>query len=108
MARGNVTVTKSRQRGTALAAEVNGDPVNHHQFVNNGNTRLLVRNASVDTAYDVTIRIARKVSGQAVQPIVVEVPFGATWTFGPYDVRDFGDLVLVDVENANLKLRCLG
>lgn len=107
MARGNITVVKSVRGGVALAAEANGDPANNHQYVNDGQTRLIVRNASADTPYDLTIHVARDVDGQPADPRVIEIPANVTWTFGPYPIKDYGRLVLVDVENANLKLRCL-
>jgi hypothetical protein len=107
MARGSIPVTKSTRLGATLPAETNGDPANDHQFANDGNTRLLVRNSSVDTAYDVIVFVERQVDGLPKGSRTVEVPFGETVSFGPYPVKDYGRLVLVDVENAALKLRCL-
>lgn len=107
MARATIPVTTSTTKGVVWAAEQNGDAVEGHVLANSGRERLFVRNASVDTGYDVTIRFNKTVDGQAVTSYVEEVAFGTTQVFGPFDTENYGTSVLIDVENANLKLRAV-
>lgn len=101
-----VPVVKAAKAGIALATEVDGDTTNHHYYNNSGKTLLLVRNANV-AGMDVTVDVTGTVDGQAATDRVVEVPAGATWVFGPYDVQNYGSQVNVNVEHADVKLRCI-
>lgn len=107
MARAQIPVTTSTTKGAAWAAEQNGDPVENHQLANSGRERLFVRNASVDTGYDLTVRINKTVDGQSVTSYVEEIAFGTTQVFGPFPTEYYGTQVLIDVENADLKLRAV-
>lgn len=96
----------SDRDGENLVAEANGDPVNNHQVVNTGNTRLIIRNSGA-VARTVTIRISKTVDGQSVTSKTKAIPAGETHVFGPYPTDTYGNLLLVDVDNAELKLRAI-
>lgn len=107
MARGVITAAHTSKAGTTLPAETNGDATNGHSTPNSGNTKVLVRNSSVDTAYDVTIHVRKSIDGHNVEEMVKEIPFGATMVFGPYDRENYGEDLWINVENAALKIRVL-
>ena len=103
-----VTPVVSDRDGEALTAEVNGDPVNNHYVTNTGKTKLLIRNANgAATARTVTIRLFRTVDGQSITSKTKAIPAGETHIFGPYPVNDYGTQLLIDVDNAELKLRAI-
>lgn len=107
MARVAIPTTTATTKGTVWAAEVNGDPTNHHYLQNSGRERFVVRNASGTTGYDVTILFNKTVDGQAVTSYVEEIAFGTTQVFGPFDVENYGTQVLINVEHSDLKLRAI-
>ncbi len=106
MARGQISSAVSARTGTKLLDEVNGDPVNNHYVVNTGKTKLLIRNSGA-TPRTVTIRLFRTVDGQSVTSKTKAIPAGETHVFGPYPKNDYGTQLLIDVDNAELKLRAV-
>jgi hypothetical protein len=108
MARGTINVTDSARGGTLLPAATVGDPVNGHTIANDGTVLLLVENTGSTVARTVTIKISRKVDGfDATANRTKAVPIGQTHLFGPYDPKDYGSALLVDVDNAELKIRAI-
>jgi len=106
MARTAIPVTTPSTSGVVLAAEQDGDPVNNHYLPNSGRERLLVRNSNgASTARTVTIRFNKTVDGQTVTNRAVSIAAGNTRVFGPFDTENYGTQVLIDVDNAELKLR---
>jgi hypothetical protein len=96
------TVTRA---GIANATEVNGDTVNGHTLPNDGRTWLEVRNSNgAATARTVTIRLSQTVDGQTVTSRTKSIPAGTTHKVGPFPAGQYGDNLLVDVDNAELKL----
>jgi hypothetical protein len=83
---------------------VPGDVVNGHTLPNDGRVGLIVRNTSLDTAYNLTINLTRTVDGQPVTPRVVPVPANTSKAFGPFNPGDYGSAVALDVDNASLTL----
>lgn len=105
MARGNLPLTQIARAGVAPAAEVTGDAVNNHAMSNDGKAFLLARNSNGgSTARTVTFHFAEAVDGQAVTPRAVAIPAAASRYFGPFPVSEFGQTLLIDVDNAELKL----
>ncbi|MFI6444731.1 hypothetical protein [Kitasatospora sp. NPDC050543] len=108
MPRGTITITSSDRGGTALPAATTGDPTNGHSIANDGATLLLVENGGSTVARTVTVQIARKIDGlTATAQRTKSIPVGQTQLFGPYDPKDYGSLLLVDVDNAELKIRAI-
>lgn len=108
MARGAIVPTVSVRPGVKLVDEANGDATNGHYVANNGNTRLHIRNANgASTARTVTIRLAATVDGQVPAWRTQAIPAGETWVFGPYDTTNYGTQILIDVDNAELKIRAV-
>ena len=105
MPRGNIVVTSSSRSGTELPAPTVGDPTNGHQYSNDGATMLLAQNSGSTVVRDVTIHITKQVDGIPVTGTrVVPVAVGKTELLGPYATADYGTTVLIDVDNAELKL----
>lgn len=101
MARVNIPITNITRTGVSLAAAgTAGNSVDNHEFVNDGNTILRVKNTD-GASKTVTLRIARTVDGQAVTNRTVNV--GATTgdvAMGPFPVVDYGSLMQVDLSAA--------
>lgn len=108
MARALIPTAVATTAGTVLPNEQDGDPVNNHYLQNSGKTKLLVRNSNgAATARTVTLRLYRTVDGQSITSKTKSIAAGATAVFGPFDQTDYGTQVLVDVDNAELKLRAI-
>lgn len=107
MPRVAVPVTQITRAGVAAPAETNGDPVNNHSVPNNGRMFLEVRNSG-SVSRTVTFRFPGVVDGQAVTPRAVSLAAAAIRRFGPFPTGDYGSQLLVDVDNAELKLTAYG
>jgi hypothetical protein len=106
MPRVAITADVSSRGGTALSAEVNGDPVNFHQITNTGNTKLLIRNSGA-VSRTVTIIFSKTVDGQTVTNRTKAIAAGATEVFGPFSIEEYGTTLLFNVDNAELKIRAI-
>ncbi|MCD9196062.1 hypothetical protein [Streptomyces albireticuli] len=104
MPRVNVPVTSITRTGIAPATEVNGDATNNHSLTNNGTTWLMVRNSGSTVARVVSAIYENTVDGQTVPAKTWSIPTSSTRYIGPFPVRLFGTLLLIDVDNAELKL----
>lgn len=105
MPRVNVPVNTITRTGIAPAAEVNGDATNNHQVANDGRTVLLVRNANASaTARTLTVVIQGAIDGFAPVPRTYSIAAGASRYVGPFDPAIYGQLMQVNVDNAELKL----
>lgn len=107
MARTDVPVHQAQRTGTVLAAAVAGDAVNGHVVSNDGATALLVANTGETVARTVTFNLFRTVDGQVVTPREEDVAVGETQFFGPFQVSDYGTMLNVDVDHAELTLRAV-
>ncbi len=100
-----VAVTRA---GVAPPAEANGDSVNLNQVPNNGSVILLVRNANgAAVARVLTVRLATLVDGQSVTSRQYSIPAAASRYIGPFDVSTYGSMLLLDPDNAELKITAL-
>ncbi|MFV8127529.1 hypothetical protein [Streptomyces syringium] len=104
MPRVNVPVTSITRTGVAPATEVNGDATNNHSLDNNGSTWIEVRNSGSTVARTMSAVYANTVDGQTVPAKTYSIPTSSTRRIGPFPVRLFGTLLLIDVDNAELKL----
>lgn len=108
MARGQIVATVSTRSGVALPAETNGDATNGHYVQNSGKTKVHVRNSNGSaTARVVTFKLYRTVDGLGVTSRTKSIPAGETHVFGPFPKDDYGSQLLIDVDNAELKLRAV-
>ncbi len=108
MARGTINVTTSDKGGATLPAATVGDPTNGHAVANDGTVQLLVENTGSTVARTVTLQITRKIDGfTATAQRTKSIPIGQVQYFGPYDPKDYGSLLLIDVDNAELKIRAI-
>lgn len=104
MPRTAVPVTQITRAGVAAPTETNGDPTNNHTIPNNGKMFLLVRNSGSTVARTVTLRLPGLTDGQAITPRTVSVAQSTSRYIGPFPTGDYGSALLVDVDNAELKL----
>lgn len=108
MARALVPTVVSTRAGVTLPAEQNGDAVNGHYLQNSGKTKLLVRNSNgAATPRVVSFRFSKTVDGSTVTARAETVAAGDTQVFGPFPTDDYGTQLLIDVDNAELKLRAI-
>ncbi|WP_328846962.1 hypothetical protein [Streptomyces sp. NBC_00258] len=103
MPRAAVPVTSASRSGVALTPTT-GDPVNNHYVDNDGRTGIIVKNAGSTVARTVTFRLARTVDGFSVSPRTESLAVGEEQLFGPFAISEYGGRLLVDVDNAELKL----
>jgi hypothetical protein len=107
MARVNLPWTqfdRTVNAGVPVGAEVNGDAVNFHSVINDGNVKVLVRNSGATVPRTVTVRLSKTVDGQAAASRTHAIPVSTSRWLGPWPVAEYGDPVLIDVDNAELKL----
>lgn len=108
MPRGTIAVTTSDRAGSALPVATVGDPTNGHTIANDGRTLLLVENTGSTVARVVTLQMSRAVDGLTLTGSrTVSVATGVTRLLGPYPTADYGTALLVDVDNAELKIRAI-
>jgi hypothetical protein len=93
----------------AMPTELAGDAVNFHTVPNDGHVLLIVRNANgASTARTLTIHRSRTLDdGASVASRTVTVAAGATRVLGPFPPEDYGRDLLLDPDNAELKLIAL-
>jgi len=104
VARVAVPVTRvSRLTPIALSAGVS-DPANDHSMVNNGATIVLVTNAG-GAIHNVQAVVEQTVDGEAVDPVDYAIPANSTVPLGPYPRQIYGDLLLLNIDHADLSLR---
>ncbi|WP_405925428.1 hypothetical protein [Streptomyces sp. NBC_00035] len=108
MPRVAVPVTQITRAGVAAPTETNGDATNNHSVANNGRMVLLVRNSGSTVARTVTLRLPGLTDGQAITPRTVSIAQATSRYIGPFPTGDYGDSLLVDVDNAELKLLAFG
>jgi hypothetical protein len=99
-----IPVTQITRSGVAPATEVNGNATDNHSVVNDGNVWLEVRNSGTTVARTVSARFASTIDGQTVPAKTWSIATEATRRIGPFPVRMYGNSLLVDVDNAELKL----
>lgn len=105
MARGNLPQTQLSRAGVAPAAEVTAVPADGHSTHNDGEVFLLVRNSNgASTARVVTVLLSRTVDGQAAASRTYSIAAAASRYIGPFPPNDYGTTLLIDVDNAELKL----
>lgn len=79
-----------------------GDAVNHHQFLNDGNVFLHVKNGG-GSPINVTLSVPIKHNGLTITNPVIAVANGSEKMIGPFDPTDFnqaGGLVYADLSGA--------
>lgn len=108
MARAALTVTAVSRAGVALPAETDGNATDNHTVANDERTIVLARNSNgAATARTVTVHIDQEVDGVGGLTKTYSIAAGATKAIGPFPTKIYGNPVLLDVDNAELKLRAL-
>ncbi len=103
MARGAIATVVSTRDGVALPTPTTGNATDNHKVTNTGKTKVYVKNTGA-TPRIVTFRFARTVDNQTVTNRTKSIPAGETQVFGPFDVSDYGQELLIDVAHAELTL----
>lgn len=106
MARVAIPVTTSDRAGVNVPAATAGDSTNNHTVVNSGSTVLLVKNTGA-SSHTISFHLDRTVDGFAPAPRAESVAAGVTQAFGPFAVADYGPILLVDVDNAELTIQAI-
>lgn len=106
MARTALTVQSASRTGTVQAAEQNSDVANGNSVANSGRTVILARNSNAgSTVRNVTIAFTKTVDGQAITSITVAIAAGATAVLGRYSKANFGSVLQLNADNAEVKFR---
>lgn len=103
-ARVAIPVTTSDRAGVTVPAAVPGDAVNFNSVVNSGSTILLVKNTGA-ASHTFSVHLDRTVDGFAPAPRTTTLAAGDSRVFGPYAVADYGPILHVDVDNAELTIQ---
>lgn len=106
----NAAITRPARDGNPMAAAIAGNATDDNSVTNTGKTMLLVRNVNGSaTARTLTIHFAQTVLGQEVESIVKSIPAHATnaHLFGPYPTAQFGRLLLLDPEHADITFQII-
>jgi|GEM_PF-4267923 len=88
----------------AFPGEINGDATNDHEFANDGRTILVLRNSSGATIRNAEVEFARGVDGRLPDPVAYALPVSSCTAYGPWPVDDYGNVVKVNVDHADIKL----
>lgn len=104
MPRVAIPVTQIVRSGTTPATETNGDATNGHTIANNGMVWLEVRNSGTTVPRIVSAQFAHTVDGVTIDAKTWSIPTSASRRIGPFPTRLYGTTLLIDVDNAELKL----
>lgn len=108
VARTALVVQDASQAGTTQNAEQNSDVANGNSVVNTGQVVILARNSNGSaTARYVDIQPSRTVAGQSVDAIRKTIAAGATAILGRYDRADFGSVIQINAEHADIKFQVI-
>lgn len=103
MARGNIAAVTPDADGTLMPAATAGDATNDHTVANTGRTIIILNNSGASPR-TVQIEIDRTVQGQTPAPLERVIAAGARYVYGNLPVADFGRLLRVNVDHADLKV----
>lgn len=106
MARTQINSTTPDADGTLLPAATAGDATNDHSITNTGRTIIIINNSGVSPR-TVSLDIPRTVQGQAVASVTRVLAAGERWVFGSLNTTDFGQLLHLNVDHADLKIDVL-
>jgi hypothetical protein len=105
MPRAAVPVNTLSRAGIAVPTETTGDATNNHTIPNDGSVFLLVRNSNgASTTRTLTVRLSKTVDGQAVTSRTYPIAAGTSRYIGPFPPDVYGSSLLIDVDNAELKI----
>ncbi len=103
MARGHINSVSPDVDGTLMPAATSGDATNDHTVINTGRTIIIINNSGASSR-TVQLEIDRKVQGETVPPKVRVLAAGERWVFGGLPLADFGSLLRLNVDHADLKI----
>ncbi|MEV4939542.1 hypothetical protein [Streptomyces zaomyceticus] len=103
MARVNVPLNTAARTGVALTTTP-GNATDNHSMTNDGRTVILVKNTGATVARTVTFKISKKVDGQTVASRTASLVAGEQKLFGPFGTDEYGGVMQIDVDNAELTL----
>lgn len=108
MARTLITPAAVTRTGVSEPTEATGDVANGNYVPNDGVTILRVRNSNgASTARTLTMRVNTLVDGLAVTSRTVTVAAAGIKYIGPFPVATYGTQLLLDPDNAELKIIAL-
>lgn len=103
MPRASIPVTRLSDAGSPDPEPTEGDPTDGHSLPNSGRTVLRVTNTDEDD-HTLTLITPITVGGKAVEDTEVEIPAGATLTFGSLSTALYGSSTPIDVDSDTLTL----
>lgn len=103
MPRGHINSITPDADGTLMPATTAGDATNDHTVNNTGRTIVIVSNTGVSPR-NVQLELDRTVQGQTPPPVPRVLAAGERWIFGNMPTADFGRLLRLNVDHADLKI----
>jgi hypothetical protein len=108
MARSAIPVYAITRAGIVAPTETTTDVANGNTLPNNGATWLAVRNSNgASTTRTLTVQVSTTVDGQAVTPRPYPVAAGVTRYIGPFPIATYGQNLLLNPDNAELRVIAL-
>ena len=108
MPRTTLTAVQASRAGTTLPAATAGDAVNGNQINNDGRVILLVKNTNAaTTTRTITFSTVVKIDGLTAPTRSEILPAGETQVFGPFPPNDYGHLLALNVDNAELTIQAV-
>ncbi|MGW1998537.1 hypothetical protein [Embleya sp. NPDC001921] len=103
MARVNVPVTTVTRAGVATATPIPGDATNGHSVVNNGRTKVVVKNTGA-TSRTVSFVITKLTDGETPPAKTFTLAAGAERSYGPWPTDFYSKVLQINVSHAEVTL----
>jgi hypothetical protein len=108
MPRTTLTAVQASRAGTTLPTATAGDAVNGNQINNDGRVVLIVKNTNAaTTARTITFATTVKVDGLTAPTRSETIPAGETQAFGLFPPNDYGTVLQINVDNAELTISAI-
>lgn len=103
MARAHINSVNPDADGTLMPAATTGVPADDHTVTNTGRTIIIITNTGGSSRV-AQVEITRTVQGETPPPKSRTLAAGERWVFGDMPTADFGRLLKVNVDHADLTI----
>ncbi len=103
MPRAHITSSTPDADGNLMPAATAGNATDDHTITNTGRTMFMITNSGVVSRVAEVV-IVRTVQGQTPPVLTRTLAAGERWLFGRFPVADFGKLLQLNVNHAELTI----
>lgn len=103
MARSHINSITPDADGTLMPASTTGNATDDHTITNTGKTIFMITNSGASSRVAQVV-ITRTVQGETPPVKSRTLAAGERWIFGKLPVADFGRLLQINVDHADLKI----